>query len=135
MNREVELHDSTLAGIEAVGRDVVIRLAPAYVHHSEGRPGIDPGSGCHQDIDLVIREAVTESSPSRLPCWLSDGALSIGEATWENAIPLPLAASGAVSFSAVTAEGESLVVRGTSAEALPRGEARYVEPFPAAADA
>ena len=43
MNSVVELHDSTLAGIEPVGNEIVVRLAPAYFHRSEGRPGIDPG--------------------------------------------------------------------------------------------
>ncbi len=132
MNRMVEIHDSTFAGIEAVGPDVVVRLAPAYVHHSEGRPGVDPGSVWLQDVDLIIRQAAIESSPSRFPGWLSEGILSIGEAIWENVIPLPLTAPGVVSFSADTGEGETLVVRGMDAEALPRGEPRYVEPFPGA---
>ena len=132
MNRMVEIHDSTFAGIEAVGRDVVLHFAPAYVHCSEGRPGVDPGSGWLQDVGLVIREATVESLPSRFPCSLSDGCLSVGGAVWENGIPLPLASSGPASFSATTEDSESLVVRGVGVEAVTRGEPRYVEPFPGA---
>jgi putative acetyltransferase len=130
VNSAVEVHDSTLAGVNSRGRDVVVRLAPAYVHRLEGRPGIDPGSGWLQDIDVVFLDAVIDSLPSQLPSRLSDGDLSIGEQRWENGIPLPLAASGDVLFSAVTENGENLVIRATGAEAFPCGKMRYVEPFP-----
>jgi hypothetical protein len=94
MNSEVEIHDSTLASITPDGRDLVLCLAPAYVHRSAGRPGIDQGSGWLQDIDLVISEAVVESSPSGFPVNLSDGSFSDGEVRWDNSIPLPLAVWG-----------------------------------------
>lgn len=135
MNRGIEIHDSTLVAIEPVGRDVALLLAPAYMHCSEGRPGVDPGSGWLQDTTLFIREAVVESSPSRLPCTLSDGAFSIGESSWENGIPLPLEATGSVSLSAVTEDGDSLAIHGLGAEAVLHGEPRYLEHFPGPGDA
>ena len=134
MNSEVEIHDSRLVGVTPDGRDLVLRLAPAYVHRSAGRPGIDQGSGWLQDIDLVISEAVVESLPSEFPVDLSDGSFSDGEVRWDNSIPLPLAVCGAVSLTAVTCHGEILAVRGTGASALTRGDARYVEEFPGPGD-
>ena len=135
MNSAVELHDSTLAGIEPFGPDVVVlRFAPAYVHRSEGEPGVDPGSGWIRDIDLVIIGAAVESRPAELPCGLADGALALGETCWDNVIPMPLAFSGAVSLSAITCGGELLVVRGSGVTVVPRGEPRHVERFPGAAD-
>jgi hypothetical protein len=130
MNSGVEIHDSTLAGITPEGRDLVLRLAPAYVHRSAGRPGIDQGSGWLQDIDLVISEAVVESLPSECPVDLSDGSFAVGEVRWDNLVPLPLAVSGTVSLAAVTCRGELLAVRGTGASAVTRGESRYLEEFP-----
>jgi hypothetical protein len=130
MNSEVEIHDSTLVGIIPDGRDLVLRLAPAYVHRSAGRPGIDQGSGWLQDIDLVIFEAVVESLPSESPVDLNDGSFSVGETRWENFIPLPLAVSGIVSLAVVTCRGELLVARGAGASAVTRGELRYLEDFP-----
>ena len=124
----------TLAGISSVGCDLVLRLAPAYVHRSAERPGIDRGTGWLQDIDLVIAEAVVESLPSVFPDSLSDGSFSVGEVRGDNSIPLPLAASGAVALTAVTSRGELLAVRGTGASALARGEARYLEEFPRPSD-
>ena len=130
LNSEIELHDSTLDSVEMVDRDLVIRVAPAYVHRSARRPGIDPGTGWVQDVDLVVFEAVVESLPSELPCWLADGTLVVGEATWDNTIPLPLAAVGDVFLSAITANSEHLVVRGEGIKAVPRGEPTYVEESP-----
>lgn len=134
MNSEVEIHDSTLTGVTPDGRDLVLRLAPAYVHRSAGRPGIDQGSGWLQDIDLVISEAVVESLPSEFPVALSDGSFSDGEVRWDNSIPLPLAVCGTVSLTAVTGRGEILAVRGTGASARTRGDARYVEELPGPVD-
>ena len=134
MNSEVEIHDSTLASITPDGRDLVLCLAPAYVHRSAGRPGIDQGSGWLQDIDLVISEAVVESSPSDFPVDLSEGSFTDGEVRWDNSIPLPLAVWGAVSLTVMTCRGEILAVRGTGASVVTRGDARYVEEFPGPAD-
>jgi hypothetical protein len=67
VNSIVEIHDSELAGTTLIGRDLALRLEPAYVHRSAGRPGIDRGSGWLQDIDLVISEANVESLPAELP--------------------------------------------------------------------
>jgi hypothetical protein len=130
MNSEVEIHDSTLASVTPDGHDLVLCLAPAYVHRSAGRPGIDQGSGWLQDIDLVISEAAVESLPSEFPVDLSDGSFSVGEVRWDNSIPLPLTVSGTVSLAAVTCRGEFLAVRGTGATAVTRGELRYLEEFP-----
>jgi hypothetical protein len=104
MNSALEIHDSNLAGIELAGRDAVRHVHAAYIHRSEGRPGIDAGSGWAQDIDLTIFEAVVESLPSGFPRALAGGTLSVGQAAWDNLIPLPLAVSGVVSLSMDGAE-------------------------------
>ena len=130
MNSIIEIHDSVLASICPRGGDLILHLAPAYVHRSAGRPGIDPGSGWAQDLDLVISDAAVESLPTGLPAELSDGAFAAGEARWDNAIPLPLGFEGAVSLTAVTNQGERLAVRGTGATVVACGNPRYIEPFP-----
>lgn len=130
MNRIIEIHDSTLGGMDADGPDLILQLTPAYVHSSEGRPGVDPGSGWLQNVAIVIRAATVETSPPRLPCSLSDGNLCSGETVWENSIPLPYSTVAQVSLRARTEYGESLVVHGLGAEVLPHGEPRYLEDFP-----
>jgi hypothetical protein len=130
MNSSLEIHDSTLSGIDYVGADIVVRLAPAYIHRSEGPPGIDRGSGWLQDIDLVVHAGVVECSPSQMPCWLADGSLTIGDTNWNNCVPIPLAASGVVTLSAITENSERLVIRGTGVKSVSRRELRYVEECP-----
>lgn len=130
MNACIELHDSRMHGVVAPGGSVVVQFRPAYVHRSEGRPGIDPGTGWVQDFDLVVSEAVLVSTFTELPRDLWDGSLSVGDEVFENEIPLPLDLRGAVRFSAEGSNGERLAIQGARATAEPVGEARYVEEFP-----
>ncbi|WP_169975752.1 hypothetical protein [Tautonia rosea] len=131
MNRLIELHDSTLGGLEWVGSEIVVRLRPAYVHQSEERPGMDPGTGWVQAVDLIIRSATLESLPTRLPTILADGAFSIDGARWENQIPIPLdVRQASIEFSAVTEASETLLVRGEGLSVLLRGDPRFVEQLP-----
>lgn len=130
MNSMLEIHDSRLTGITTVGLALVFHLKPAYIHRSMGRLGIDRTTGWHQDLDLVVSNAVVESLPSELPANFSDGSLSLGGVLWDNTIPLPLDVSGAVSFMAVTDCGEPLAVRGNGVTIVARGPFRYVEECP-----
>ena len=122
MNDLLELHDSTLASIDTVDGDVVVRLAPGYVHHS--------GSGWLQDIDFIIRDGIVRSLPLLMPCWLADGSLTIDGTHWDNVIPLPLTASDALTFSAVTENSENLLIVGNGAVTVSHGELRFVELLP-----
>ena len=133
MNSVVEIHDSVLASVSLLGSDLVLHLAPAYVHCSAGRPGIDPATRWVQDLDLVISDASAESLPSDLPAELSDGSFVVGEARWDNTIPLPLGVTAPVSLTATTNQGELLAVRGSGASVVTRGELRYIEAYPGAA--
>jgi hypothetical protein len=130
VNGALEFHDSTLAGVDQVSRALVFLFDPAYLHYSRGRPGLDPGGGWLQALDLVLTDAVIEALPSVLPCQLSDGSLSAGGATWDNCVPLPLEVVGPVSLRLVTSHGERLAAQGNGLRARPHGESRYVEAFP-----
>ena len=125
----IELHDSHVAGIALSGDCVIVHLRPAYVHRSEGRPGIDPGSGWVQDLDMVVSEAMLVSRFSKMSRDLDDGSLSVGNEVFENIVPLPIDVRGAVCFSAVS-QSERLIIQGTRATVVSIGDARYVEPFP-----
>jgi hypothetical protein len=128
MNSVIELHDSEVAGITQSGGSIVVHFRPAYVHRSEGRPGIDPGSGWLQDLDLVVSEAVLISVFTELPRTILDGSLTV-DGVIDSIIPLPLDVSGAVRFSAESWNEERLVIQGTRATIVSVGEARYLEEF------
>lgn len=128
MNATIELHDSTVIAIESRAGSVVVRL-DAYVHRSEGRPGIDPGSGWSQTVDLVFAGGVVEKQPSELPCWLSGGNVSAGVAS-AGMIPLPSSVLSSVRFEAIGLSGDQLIVRSERLEVVEVGEGRFVEAFP-----
>ncbi len=130
MNSKIEIHDSRLAGIAWESGNLVIRFAPAYVHRSEGRPGVDAGSGWLLELDLIMIAAVTESLPSNVPVDLADGQFIEGVTCWDNEIPLPLNCVGEVSLRAMTGESEWLIVRGQGALIVARGEPADLEDDP-----
>jgi hypothetical protein len=128
MNAAVELHDSDVVAVESGAAAVVVRLA-AYVHRSEGRPGIDSGSGWTQPVELVFAGGIVEERPPGLPCTLDDGRVS-GRVEFAGMVPLPASVSSAVRFEAQGLCGERLAVRGTELKVVAVGEAVFVESFP-----
>ncbi|MEN8763749.1 MAG: hypothetical protein ABF290_15095 [Thiogranum sp.] len=72
MSWALEFHDSRLAGLHQLGRNITIQFEPAYLHRSDGEPGISPGSGWHQNAELVFRSASIDGPPD------SEGSVSEG---------------------------------------------------------
>lgn len=126
----IELHDSRVAGVSQHGSSVTVHFRPAYLHRSEGRAGIDPGSGWVQDIDLIFSDAFVSSHFFEVPQSISEGSLSAGSYHYGNTFPLPIDAEEGARLSAVGISGESLVVEGSGVKTMPQGEAHYVEDFP-----
>jgi hypothetical protein len=125
VNTAVELHDSDVVAVAPVGTAVIIRLA-AYVHRSDGRSGIDPGSGWSQWVELVFTDGVVEERPAELPCTLDDGGVS-GGAEFAGMIPLPTTVGTRVWFEARGLCGERLTVRGTGLKVVAVGEGTFIE--------
>lgn len=131
MNAAIEIHDSELSAI-VVGQDrVTVRLDPAYVHRSPGRPGHDPGSGWLQPVEIVLFGGEIETPLPDMPCTLDAGCFS-GGADFVNGISMPFALMSAVKFEAYTLEGNRIVIRGAGIEVKAAGQAKYVEEFPGA---
>src|SRR5947208_2881229 len=89
MNECVELHDSTLGAFRRDGGDVLVILAPAYIHRSAGRPGYDDGTGWSADVDVRIKNTPDNPPLISLPVEIADGTLTIGEERLDNGFPLP----------------------------------------------
>lgn len=129
MNEMIEIHDSTLSGATWDGRDLALHFAPAYLHRSAGEPGVDPGTGWIQDLDLIVSEARLAEFPATLPAWLFDGEFAEGDRLWSNTIPVEPSQRGNVALVAITEHSEWLRVSGTGAAIVRRGEARYMEDY------
>jgi hypothetical protein len=138
MNQAIELHDSDLGEVRLSVKGLTIGLAPAYVHRSEGRVGIDPGTGWTQRAELVFTDALPRAGITasgeldlRLDCiTLDDGFLHAPRQHWHDLIPAPLHIEGPLWFFAQTQYGEDLIVEAQHLSVTLIGEATFVEQVP-----
>jgi hypothetical protein len=89
MNSAIEIHDSSLTSIAKRGDLLELRF-DAYIHASEGTPGVDAGTGWTQSLILVFDNGILEGSITKWPAVLYDGTLEIDGGASENIIPIPL---------------------------------------------
>jgi hypothetical protein len=124
----LEFHDSTFGEATQEDDGVVVHLAPAYVHRSSGRPGIDPGTGWSQSVTIRVKGAVLSPESRFAPARLSEGSLEVGACRYENVVPLPLSLrEGQARLSLLPVGGPEFVLRGSAVEVLPQGEATFIE--------
>ncbi len=129
MNSAIEIHDSWLTSIDK--RDDVLRLRlEAYIHKSEGTPGVDAGTGWTQDVTLVFGNGIVEGSITEWPADLYDGTLTIDGEVSDNIIPIPLDRRGTIQLTLKPKFDDPIVVRGSDVRLLLQGVPRYVEEFP-----
>lgn len=133
MNRSIEFHDSSLGGLAEEGKEVVVRFEPAYVHESAGRPGLDPGTGWVQPVELRVQDCEATTVQSELPADVWGGWLESGVERHENGLPLPFSFRGRVHLRLELSSGEVLDLRGKGVSAASTGPAKYVEEFPGSA--
>ena|ERR1700691_2256956 len=132
MKRALEFHDSVIGSVAPDADGLTIELSPAYIHESDGNPGISPGKGYSQTVrlrftGLQLREGIL-SAPTGT---ILDASIKVGAANYDNMLPLPFSCSGEVVANFVLTEGRLVVVARTI-DASSVGEARYVEEFPGA---
>jgi len=136
-NRVIEIHDSALDQIALEGDVAVLHFAEVYIHSSEGRPGIDAGTGWAQEAVIRIGNAHIEgefSQESReayggYAHYLSDGSLRIDGSVSDNMIPIPLDVQGSIELK-LECWGDIVRVQGNSAKLELIGTAVYVDEFP-----
>lgn len=131
MNAAIEIHDSHLTGIEKRGAVLEVHLS-AYIHKSEGEPGVDRGTGWTQDAILAFADGVVEGLPKSWPVDLGDGELRWEGQTRHNVIPIPFQSTGSVSLTLrpMWDFDHPIVASGSSVQLQLKGTARYIEDFP-----
>ena len=130
MNSAIELHDSRIGRIRVVDGEALIEFAPAYLHKSEGRPGMDPGTGWVQAVRLTLSRALIRGPLPDLPDEISDGGLRVDSTSLENVIPIPLQARGDIELRLLFVSGHEVIFTADSIALELTGEANYVEEFP-----
>jgi hypothetical protein len=129
MNSAIEIHDSSLTSI-AKRSDLLELRFDAYIHSSEGTPGVDAGTGWTQDVMLVFDSGTLEGSITEWPAVLYDGTLEIDGETSENSIPIPLDRRGNIQLTLKPSFiDDPIVVRGNHVHLELQGAPIYVEKF------
>jgi hypothetical protein len=130
-NRAIEIHDSVLEALSLDNGHAVLHFSHLYIHESEGRVGIDPGSGWTQEGNLTINSAVVEGSFSEWPADLHKGQISVDGTVYENEIPISLNVVGKIELRLQSwSDVISIIGKGAKLELF--GEATYLEEFPGA---
>ena len=130
LNREIELHDSTLSDVEINQTNATLTFDRAYVHCSEGTPGLDSGTGWSQQINLILRQVATAKIPDDLPNDISDGYIIVNGNKLVNMIPLPFKVSGKIELMLITQYGKELKIDAELAYTEEIDQPIFIENFP-----
>ena len=128
MNAALELHDSKVSAAQEAGGTLRLLFSAAYIHHSEGRPGIDPGAGFVQPAELVFSGASWHGLSPECAGPLSDGTLTAGGESF-SLIPFPFSVTGELKAEFVFVSGAVLSVSAKSVACSCAGEPRFVETY------
>lgn len=125
-HRAIELHDTKVLGWSRTANQLVLQL-DAYVHVSQGTPGLDRGTGWSQRLELILEGPEEVHLPEHAPLWISEGLIEFGEGPLA-LIPLPCSALGAISIS-LTGDIGTLSAKARSLQIHERGEPSFIERF------
>ena len=108
---------------------MTVQFEPAYLHRSDGEPGISPGSGWHQNAELVFRSASVDGPPD------NEGSVSEGTLNFQgvklNLVPAPCSrVCGGVAANFTLSDGSFLKIRAESVALKLLGEPVYIDTFP-----
>lgn len=128
MNAALEFHDSTISSAQEAKGTLRLLFSEAYIHRSEGRPGIDPGAGYIQPAELVFSGAEWHGLSPECTGALSDGTLTVGGKSL-SLIPVPFSAAGELKAEFIFVSGAVLSVSAESVACSCSGEPRFVETY------
>ena len=130
MNLAIEFHDSELTSMGKRGDVLQLRLN-AYIHKSEGRPGVDAGTGWWQDTQITVERGVVEGPITNWPAEMYDGVLEIDGERFDNGVPVPFERVGEVRLTLKLSYDDPFVVLGSGVRVeLSHGAPVCIEEFP-----
>lgn len=129
MNTVIEIHDSRVTAIVSRDGTVIVHFQPAYLHKSEGRPGVDAGTGWVQEARLIFTDAAASGVYPEWPCSVMEGELMADGERHPNLIPVPFETSMPTELRLGFNSADTVTVTGRGARLELIGEPRYVEEF------
>ena len=129
LNRAMELHDTTVAGIVTLGSQIIVLLV-ASIHASKKIPAQDAGGGWKQAAVLAFSDALIEGDVPELPSGIWTGILILDSKEERNLIPIPFRYTGKITLRLHLDAPAELQITANRGELTLIGEAVYVEEFP-----
>jgi hypothetical protein len=129
MNCCLEFHDSRAGSVTSADGTVKLALTSAYIHKSEGIPGVDAGTGWTQAAILEFSAASIAESHDVGDGWIIDGLLEVNRGHALSCIPVPLDVSGMVKATFGFSNGLVLVIEAARAHLALSGNPSFVETF------
>jgi hypothetical protein len=125
----IEFHDSDVVELRQVDTALHLVFEPAYVHKSDGRPGIDAGSGFLQPAEIVFAGAKFTEKDGPCKGSITEGVITVSGKKFDSVLPLPYSASGKVSAEFTFESGAVLSVTGTGISCASTGPAELVDSY------
>ena len=129
MKAALEFHDSDVVELREVDGTLHLIFEPAYVHRSEGRPGVDAGSGFLQPAEIVFAGAKFTERDGPCKGSISEALVSVSGKKYDSVFPLPFNASGRVSAEFTFESGAVLSVTATGVSCASTGPAELVDSY------
>jgi hypothetical protein len=128
MNVAIEMHDSECLAVETDETGQGFVLLDAYVHRTEGEPGVFSGEGGVQRIRIKVNAMTVDGEIGNLPAYIYEGSLTIGTSIQDNMVPFPASYSEAIRLRLMLSEDARVVIiSGTGISIEPEGAFRFVE--------
>ncbi|WP_199100412.1 hypothetical protein [Dyella sp. ASV21] len=115
----IELHDSTISGIETRGNSLLITFSHAYVH-------LD-GKGWSQQVEIQIDEPCLGGDPVSYPAQVAGGRLVTVEGPYDNLLMLPLSTKGPIQLEIEFVSGAVVRISGRGLVVSPKGVITFLE--------
>ena len=128
MNVAIEMHDSEFLAVEPGDAGQGSVLLDAYVHRTDGEPGVSSGEGGIQRIRIKVNAMTVDGEVGELPAYIYEGSLTVGTSLQDNWIPFPASYSESIRLSLMLSDDARVVIiSGTGISIEPEGEFRFVE--------
>jgi hypothetical protein len=125
----LEFHDSDVVDIRQDGDALLLIFEPAYVHRSNGRPGVDAGSGFLQPAEIGF--AAAQFTEKDGPCRgsISEGLITVSGKKFDSVLPLPYQATGKVTAEFTFESGAVLSITAGGVTCVSTGPAELVDGY------
>ena len=129
MKAALEFHDSDVVELRKADATLHMIFEPAYVHRSEGRPGVDSGSGFLQPAEIVFSGAQHTEKDGPCAGAIAEGLISVSGKKYDSVLPLPFNATGKITAEFTFESGAVLSVTATGVSCASTGPAQLVDGY------